>query len=70
MDPTLDRALELMLAEGFIIRENEKYKIAEKGELCAVKLTALDVFKDESFKLHKLKKGLSETNVNKIFQVG
>ncbi|WP_210452734.1 serine/threonine protein kinase [Pantoea ananatis] len=70
MDPTLDRALELMLAEGFIIRENDKYKISEKGDLCAVKLTALDVFKDESFKLNKLKKGLSETNIIKIFQVG
>ncbi len=70
MDPTLDRALELMLAEGFIIRDNDKYKIVEKGELCAANLIALDVFKDESFKLHKLKKGLSETNINKIFQVG
>ncbi|EJQ2005342.1 serine/threonine protein kinase [Cronobacter sakazakii] len=70
MDPTLDRALELMLAEGFIIRDNDKYKIVQKGEQCAAKLIELDVFKDESFKLHKLKKGLSETNVNKIFQVG
>ena len=70
MDPTLDRALELMLGEGFITRENEKYKITDKGELCAVKLIALDIFKDESFKLNKLKKGLSETNINKIFQVG
>lgn len=70
MDPTLDRALELMLAEGFIIRENDKYKIAEKGEVCAAKLITLDVFKDETFKLNKIKKGLSEANINKIFQVG
>lgn len=70
MDPTLDRALELLLAEGFISRENDKYKIVEKGERCAMELIALDVFKDESYKLQKLKKGLSETNISKIFQVG
>lgn len=70
MDPTLDRAIELLLDEGFIIRDNDKFKISEKGELCVAKLIALEVFKDERFKLIKYKKELSETNINKIFQVG
>ncbi|QXN64988.1 serine/threonine protein kinase [Serratia fonticola] len=70
MDPTLDRALELLLAEGFILKENDRFKMNEKGEECASKLIALDVFREEVFKLQKNKKGLSETNINKIFQVG
>ncbi|WP_253271433.1 serine/threonine protein kinase [Serratia marcescens] len=70
MDPTLDRAIELLLAEGFILRENDKFKISEKGDECANELIALDVFREEGFTLQKHKKGLSETNINKIFQVG
>lgn len=70
MDPTLDRAIELLIAEGFIFRDGDRFKILEKGEKCASNLNALDVFRDEIMRLQKHKKGLSEVNINKVFQVG
>ena len=70
MDPTLDRAIELLLADGFLTRENDKMKLTDKGDICAVNLLALDVFKKECVSLRKHKKGLTETNITKIFQAG
>lgn len=70
LDPTLDRAIELLLSEGFLMKDNEKYKITEKGNDCVLRLKMLNIFNDECMTLLKHKKGLSETNINKIFQVG
>ncbi|NEM18903.1 serine/threonine protein kinase, partial [Escherichia coli] len=60
----------LLLADGFLTRENDKMKLTDKGNICAVNLLALDVFKKERIVLGKHKKGLTETNITKIFQVG
>ena len=70
LDPTLDRAIQLLLAEDFILRNERAFKINEKGLKVAEKLLSLDVFKEERLVLNKHKAGLSETNINKIFQVG
>ena len=70
MDPTLDRAIELLLAEGFISQENGKYMLTEKGNQSSIELLSMNVFKKESGTLLKNKKGLTEANITKLFQVG
>ncbi|WP_336433000.1 serine/threonine protein kinase [uncultured Providencia sp.] len=70
MDPTLDRAIEILLAEGILSQENSKFKLTEKGNLFSTRLLSLDVFRKESAILEKNKKGLTETNITKLFQVG
>ncbi|MBC8952288.1 serine/threonine protein kinase [Xenorhabdus sp. PB62.4] len=70
MDPTLDRAIELLLAEGFLNQENSKFNLTEKGNHSSMNLLSLEVFKKESAILEKNKKGLTETNITKLFQVG
>ncbi|OSL29062.1 hypothetical protein ECRG_01101 [Escherichia coli H617] len=52
------------------MRNERAFKINEKGLKVAEKLLSLDVFKEERLVLNKHKAGLSETNINKIFQVG
>lgn len=70
MDPTLDRAIELLLAEKFITHENGKYSLTDKGNKSSLELLTMDVFKKESGILLKNKKGLTEANITKLFQVG
>lgn len=70
MDPTLDRAIELLLAEKFIIHENGKYSLTDKGNQSSLELLSMNVFKKESGILLKNKKGLTEANITKLFQVG
>lgn len=70
MDPTFDRAIEILLAEKFISQENGKFSLTEKGIQSSIKLLSLNIFKKESDTLLKNKKGLTESNVTKIFQVG
>lgn len=70
MDPTFDRAIELLLAEKIISQENGKFSLTDKGNQSSVELFSIDIFKKESAILMKNKKGLTETNITKLFQVG
>lgn len=70
MDPTLDRAIELLLADKFITYENGKYSLTDKGNQSSLELLSMNVFKKESGILLKNKKGLTEANIKKLFQVG
>ncbi|WP_109390981.1 serine/threonine protein kinase [Proteus cibi] len=69
MDPMLDKAIELLLAEELLVRDNEKIKLTKKGELYSFNLLKLNIFEKECDVLNKNKKYLTETNINKLFQV-
>ncbi|WP_249357552.1 serine/threonine protein kinase [Citrobacter sp. wls619] len=69
LDPTLDRALALLIADGMISKNEDKFTINDKGLEVSKKLTLINAFELEKIVLLKFKKSLTDANVNKIFQV-
>lgn len=69
LDPTLDRALELLVSESLIAKEDDRFIISERGNVISESLIKLDIFSLEKNILQRIKKSISETNINKIFQV-
>lgn len=69
MDPMLDKAINLLLAQKLLVRRNDKYVITDDGLAYANNIISLGVFKNEAFKLSKYKKDLTEKNIDNIFRV-
>ncbi|EDS6650040.1 serine/threonine protein kinase [Salmonella enterica subsp. arizonae] len=69
LDPTLDRALELLVSENLITKEDDRFIISERGNIISESLIKLDIFSLVKNVLQRIKKNISETNINKIFQV-
>ncbi|WP_449649195.1 hypothetical protein [Rahnella aceris] len=69
LDPTLDRALELLICDGILLKNGDKFSLTDKGLEIVSNLISVDVFEKEVTVLNRFKKALTETNVNKIFQV-
>lgn len=69
LDPTLDRALELLVSEGLIMKDGDRFIISECGHVISESLIKSDIFSVEKNVLQRIKKHTSETNINKIFQV-
>lgn len=69
LDPTLDKAIELLLGENFLTKENDKFSITHKGTEIANKIIESNILNKERDILFERKKKFSESQVDKIFQV-
>ncbi|MGM7746147.1 serine/threonine protein kinase [Yersinia enterocolitica] len=69
LDPTLDRTLELLLADGFLEKTEDRIKITESGLLAFNKIITTDGFAFERKSLTSAKKYLSEASIDRIFKV-
>jgi len=69
MDPVVDRAVELLVFEGLLIKDDGKIMVTDDGIKAIGVLNGLDVFVNEVEALKKAKKYLSEAGVDRLFKV-
>lgn len=69
LDPTLDRALELLISDGLMSKIGDRFTVTDKGKEITKRIELVNSFEKEKTLLSKLKKSLTEANISKIFQV-
>jgi hypothetical protein len=69
LEPSVDRAIELLLAEGLITKKSGKIEISNDGLLFYTAIEKENVFLIEKQYLNEAKRYLSEANVDRIFKV-
>ncbi|OCA83996.1 hypothetical protein A8F94_14760 [Bacillus sp. FJAT-27225] len=70
-DPSLNRALNFAIAEHLIFFNvnNGKFFLSEKGEQYALSIVGqMDILAEEKAVLLKIKKGISDAYINKVFK--
>ena len=69
LDPALDRAIEILVAENFLKKIKGKLQITDKGIGISEKIYELDIFEFEKRDLALIAKKMTETNIERIFKV-
>jgi len=68
LDPSLNRAIEFALADGFISIKNEKFHITDKGQKIISKIDNERAFLEEILTLKRFGKSLTESFVNDVLR--
>lgn len=69
IEPSLDRAIELMVGDNLLIKTNGKLEVTKLGLELFKRLDEADVLKVEKDSLLAVKKIMTEANVERIFKV-
>lgn len=69
LEPALDRAIEILVAEKLLKKTKGKLEITDKGISIAEKIYELDVFESEKRDLVLATKKMTEANVERIFKL-
>lgn len=71
IEPSLNRALAFSVAEKICVRIDGKFQLSEKGQLLYSSIMSQEsLFSNEKEFLLRIKKKLSESRIENIFEIG